>query len=159
MDRLFVKEFQPLIGLSPWGAKVGFASTLALDFGRETVTPYGGRTWVRGEWHLWFNSCSWRVERSGRIAIASGDPRRALARAISRIEFGPLDGVVVDSSTLDLRLAFRNGIAIVTFTDHRYRSAQWSLFSAGKDTVVADAGGLLRRETPAIGIPVLPPTV
>lgn len=152
-----VSEFDALLGLVPWGFTVTVTSTLSLEFGRKVVVPVYGDTWERGEWRLWFEGCSWRVEESGRVLLASGDPPKVSSRALARVAWGPLVGVSVEPLTLDLRLSFDDDIAIAGFTNHRYRTPQWALFSAGADTVFAKAGGVLGREHPAFPVAALPP--
>jgi hypothetical protein len=138
--------FQRLIGLVPWGVKLGHGSFLTLEFGKEITQLFRGTSHRHGEWHLWLRSCAWRIQRGGRILIASGDDREIIERAVNRLRPGALRKATVDSETLDIRLEFADGVELVAFANHRYRYEQWELFQPEGRVLIANAGGSLAEE-------------
>jgi|SRR5215469_14387608 len=138
--------FQRLIGLAPWGVKLGHGSFLTLEFGKKITQEFRGKSHTHGEWHLWLRSCAWRIHREGRVLIASGDDREVIERAISRLEWGALRKAVVDSLALDVRLEFADHLELLAFTNHRYRYEQWELFKPEGRVLTANAGGVLAEE-------------
>lgn len=135
-----------MLGLTPWRVSLGHSSFLTMQFGKEVIKTLYGKSHIYGEWHLWLQCCSWRIQARDRILVASGDALSVIERCLGRVTFGPLDSVRVDGTTLDLTLAFQNGIELVAFTNNRYRYTQWDLFKPDGEVLTANAGGRLTRE-------------
>jgi len=142
-----LSAFQGLIGLVPWGVKLGHGSFLTLEFGKEITQEFRGKSHKHGEWHLWLRSCTWRIQKQGRILIASGDDREAIEQAISRLELGAVAKAVVDNQTLDMRLEFAENTHLLAFVSHRYTDEQWELFKPDGRVLTANAGGALAEES------------
>ena len=139
-------SLQRLVGMAPWNVEVGHGSFLTMEFGKECVEEFRGKSHIHGEWHLWLQCCVWRLEKGERILVASEDKKELLARTIRRLKFGPLVEANVETPGLDLRLTFESGIRLATFTINRYRYEQWELFRPDGRVLTAKAGGVLTEE-------------
>jgi hypothetical protein len=131
-----------MIGLVPWDVRLGYASFLTLEFGKELRHESRRGQQKHGEWHLWLQCCGWRVEGDGRVLFGSEDKREVLERSVERLAWAALSHIAVSERTLDLHLEFKNGIGLSTFTLNRYRYTQWELFKPNGRVLVAKAGGV-----------------
>lgn len=93
MQRL-VDSFRPLYGKPCWNARLGYGSSVTLEFGephleiREPRRPNPSRSpavqrllarrrvFIHGEWHLWVYCCNWVVTPIGQRVGESTSARR-----------------------------------------------------------------------------------
>ena len=84
-----MEQFQPLFGLKPWRARLGYGSFLTFEFG-NLVKEMGHQ---HGEWHLWVYQCDWSLLSEGRRAVDSDARRTLIDRWVRLLEKEPLTNV------------------------------------------------------------------
>lgn len=103
-------KLQGLIGQRAWRVALGVGSNLTLEFGvvSERAKPHG-------EWHLWLQSCAWRLETLKQVVAGSDDPRESLQAAVKILEGLRLNGIELTVPAPDVTFEFENGTLLKLF--------------------------------------------
>lgn len=120
----------PLLGQKAWGASVAISSFIDLDFG-TSLPPSGKYGWVRGEWHLYINTCRWRLEKGDEVLAASGDPQTKMDRAVQYLNNQSLESVEILPPVADTIFTFADLIVLRTFSIYLEADdgEHWKLFT------------------------------
>lgn len=122
----------PVIGREAWGAEVGYAGRLTVNFGiARTETTRNGWSYTLGEWRLWTTWGPWRIETEAEALATSEDPGPVRRPAVERLNGHRLIGVDISPITADTTFTFDDGLMLRIFNiymDTREDHDHWWFF-------------------------------
>jgi hypothetical protein len=76
------EQLEPILGMRPWRARLGWGSFLTFDFGKKVRQD---NHWC-GTWHIWIQNCKWRLAKGERKIVDSESERHLMENAIRNLE-------------------------------------------------------------------------
>jgi hypothetical protein len=127
MRKQFESDLLTILGLTCWGAIAGegTGSMITLDFGeRIPITPplrnetlSNELRHFQGQYCIFVEGCSWRLEEEKRIICSWGDAPNTIGREVERLVGCQLTKAELPYWTLDLRLSFDDKYVLYLFCD------------------------------------------
>jgi len=114
MIGLLNKFTNNILGKAAWGVKIGYGSFLTMEFGITNNSQ--ADLSLRGEWHLWFYLCNWRIEKDDYFIVGSEDTKEKLIEGVKKIEGRKLISFEICPQTLDLLLTFESNLLLRSFS-------------------------------------------
>ncbi|HEU5375948.1 MAG TPA: hypothetical protein VFV38_10950 [Ktedonobacteraceae bacterium] len=133
-------KLQGIIGNRAWGVKHGIGTFITLEFGQPVSPTYpDGKS--HGEWHLWVYGGAWRLEKEGRVIVASEDDRTKIEMEIQCIEGCVLQSFEVMTPALDALLVFEDEIVLRIFSIYSEETEErgmdnWLLYTPDAGNVI-----------------------
>jgi len=126
-----------IVGMRPWGAEIGYGSTLTLEFGNPVSTP---ERKTHGEWRFWTYCAAWHIDQADIILAASDDEEPHLQTAVKILVEKELKQVEVAPNRVDIVLRFESGLSLKTFAVNSTEYDHWMLFMPDKQVLAAGPG-------------------
>jgi hypothetical protein len=124
-------SLRQLIGKPAWGLHRSHGSMFLFDVG-EAVPRSEKKT--HGEWCFLFESCTWRFESIGKLAITSEDDSEQIESQFGKLQLGRIIEANYSTTSEQLHIAFDSGIALEVhpdFTEDDPESTEWIFFVPG----------------------------
>jgi hypothetical protein len=140
-------KIQGVLGKRAWGvARSDIATFVTLEFGppQPPKRPHGKS---HGEWHLWIYGGAWRVEKEGRVVVASDDEYTTSEMQVRCLEGRVLQSFEIMTPALDAVLTFEQEIILRIFSTYSEETEEtgmdtWKLYTPDKGKVIQiHAGG------------------
>ena len=139
-DAPFAAVLEPLLGVPSWGVKQGWGSFLTFEFGQPIAEGNGA---VHGQWHLWIEMASWRIETAQEVLAACEDDRPVISTAVQQLAGRALTSVAASGPALDTVFDF-DGHLVRTFSvysSHSGAEDNWCLFLPDGDVLAVTTSG------------------
>ncbi len=123
------------VGQLCWRARRGYGPFLTFDLGGRVVS--GGREF--GAWHLWVQSCDWRLLGAEGLLAVADDDDATIDRAVGSFAGKHLTDVAVDPTSLDATFAFEGDLSLEIGPDADGEPGdRWLLFTPDERVLVID---------------------
>jgi hypothetical protein len=121
----FRRAVEKLVGLAPWGVKMGTAWHFSLDWGGEVVRGPGVGAMPQGEYRL-LVSGSWRLDAQDGVVCSWRDFNRAGERGIPSLSGRKVTRIEISPPGHDLVVEFEGNLTLRVFSD---RDASFIFFT------------------------------
>lgn len=129
-----------LVGREVWGPRLGVGSFITLELGERQTRTVRGRETTHGEWHLWVYCSAWRIDGEEDVVVASEDAREEIPDRLERLDGRRVSGVSVAAPSLELTVAFDDGLTLRVFPIFSSTFEHWFLYTPDGNVLSAGPG-------------------
>lgn len=139
--RKIQKIIKPLLGKQSWGASLGYASFITIEFGNPVTSYVKQKEYVFGEWHLWVYCCAWYLEKDGEFLAASGDERPKLEVIVPQyLDKRVLHSIKIVRPAFETIFTFDEEVRLHIFPTYTEEYKHWMLHTPEDNVVVIGPG-------------------
>lgn len=119
------KIIETMLGQKAWGVSLGIGSFLTFEFGN----PVPSEKKVHGEFHVWIQNCSWRIQQLGKVLACSEDERSRIIDSVKCLENLSLLKIELIRDGFDTVFKFDNDVILYLFTIYSEEYENWMLYT------------------------------
>lgn len=126
------------IGKPVWGVHRLFGSYIQFEVGE--IRPSKSK-YMRGEWSIEIQSCSWRLQTAQEVITASNDPHEKMDPALQELEGAIIVSFDIQVPSLLTTITFEGGLVLRLFPIHSEgKISDWELSTPDKLVLIVGPG-------------------
>jgi hypothetical protein len=113
-------------------------SNVFFEFGKDKeILLKNGKKKIQKEWSIWIGNASWRITKSGKYIVGSGDPSQIIQLYIQKLMNERFRSLRFFSQFLDAKFEFYDGYELTTFFNG-FEENQWAVFLSNQTNICVD---------------------